>query len=230
MYLGQFSRAIELLEETISYVQINPKAFNFIYIFLAYAYLHAGKYAFARTAALKGSVTTLRPWWPLTWLDLLEGRYSKVLAEMRQILKSLKDREFITWLQVRIGLALHGLGRTIESKKELYQALQTCVEIRSYLPLMHLMPILPVVLAASKNDRIKERAVELYALAKTIPFVANSRLFEEVAEHKLKDYTAHLPKDVMRKAQRRGQALDLWETAAELLKELHKLDWTDPFE
>jgi DNA-binding SARP family transcriptional activator/predicted ATPase len=230
IYLGQFSKAIDLLEESTSYIQQNAKAFISIYVILAYAYLHAGKYDFARTAALKGRGIALRPWWPLTWLDLLEGRYSKVLAEMRQISTSLKDREFITWLQVRIGLALNGLGRTGEAKRELYQALQTCVEMRSFLPLMHLMPILPVVLAASENDRIKERAVELYALAKTVPFVANSRLFEEVAEHKLKASTAHLPKDVMRTAQRRGQTLDLWETAAELLKELRKLDWTDPLE
>ena len=225
MYLGQFSRAINLLEESESYVHQNAKVFNSIYMFLASAYLHAGKYDFARTVALKGTITTQRPWWPLTWIDLIEGRYSEVLAEMRQISMGLRDREFYTWLQVRIGLALHGLGRIDEAKWELYEALQTCVKIQAYLPLMHLMPIIPVVMAGSDENNIKERAIELYALAKTLPFVANSKLFEEIAERNLQTATALLPEDVILAAQNKGQTLVLWETAAELLIELHGLGW-----
>jgi hypothetical protein len=33
--------------------------------------------------------------------------------------------------------------------------------------------------------------------------------------------------EVVEAAQARGQALDSWETAAELLEELRKLGWTD---
>jgi len=137
----------------------------------------------------------------------------------------LRDREFYTWLQVRIGLALHGLGRIDEAKWELYEALQTCVKIQAYLPLMHLMPIIPVVMAGSDENNIKERAIELYALAKTLPFVANSKLFEEIAERNLQTATALLPEDVILAAQNKGQTLVLWETAAELLIELHGLGW-----
>ncbi len=90
---------------------------------------------------------------------------------------------------------------------------------------MHLIPILPVVLAASKDEVLQERAVELYALAKTQPFVANSRLFKDIAEKPLQVATANLQKDIILAAQTRGQALDWWKTAEMLLDELQELGW-----
>jgi hypothetical protein len=92
---------------------------------------------------------------------------------------------------------------------------------------MHLLPILPVVLAASENYEHKARAVQLYALAKTLPFVANSKLFEDIAECKLKASVVNLSMDVILSAQNRGQALDIWETAVVLLDELRELGWSE---
>ena len=124
-----------------------------------------------------------------------------------------------------MGRALHALGRCNESKRELYQALGTCVEIRAFLPLMHLMPIIPVVLVDDENDGLKERGVELYAMAESLPFVANSRLFEDIAGKHVAAASAGLPPAVVEATQARGQALDWWETADALLSELRELGW-----
>ena len=86
------------------------------------------------------------------------------------------------------------------------------------------MPIIPVVLADAGEV---ERAVELYALAENHPFVAKSRLFEDIAGRHVQATAASLPPDVVAVAQARGRTLDWWDNAAALLKELPKLGWTD---
>ena len=92
----------------------------------------------------------------------------------------------------------------------------------AFIPLLHLMPIIPVVLADTGEV---ERAVELYALAESHPFVANSKLFEDIAGRHIKAAGAALPPDVVEAAQARGRALDWWDTAAELLDELAERGW-----
>jgi hypothetical protein len=72
-----------------------------------------------------------------------------------------------------------------------------------------------------------ERAVELYALAESHPFVAKSQLFEGIAGRCVEAAAAALPPDVVAAARERGRALDWWGTAAELLDELPKLGWRD---
>jgi hypothetical protein len=69
--------------------------------------------------------------------------------------------------------------------------------------------------------------VELYALAESHPFVANSQLFEDIAGRFIEAAAATLAPDVVAAARERGRALDWWDTAAELLDELPKLGWTD---
>jgi hypothetical protein len=90
---------------------------------------------------------------------------------------------------------------------------------------MHLMPVIPVVLAGEEDPNLKERALELHAMAKSLPFVANSQLFADVAGKPMAAVAETLPPDVAEAAQTRGRALDWWETAGELLKELCALGW-----
>jgi DNA-binding SARP family transcriptional activator/predicted ATPase len=226
-YRGQFSSAIDLIEEGISCYQHSVAPFN--YPVLAYAYLHAGQYELGWKMAKKDTGDLKWPWCPLVWLALTEGRYSEALAESQRMLMRLRnvDPEWYAWTQAPLGFALHRSGRNDQAKRELYEALQYCVKSRAFLPLMHLMPIIPVVLAAGEDDKLKERAIELYTMAKNHPFVANSKLFEDIAEGNLQAATAHLPQDVIQAAQTRGKALDWWETATVLLEELRELGWAD---
>jgi hypothetical protein len=63
-------------------------------------------------------------------------------------------------------------------------------------------------------------AIEVWALAKRHPYVANSQWFEDVAGRELEALAVSLPPEVVEAAQERGRALDLWEEAAVLLEEL----------
>ena len=63
------------------------------------------------------------------------------------------------------------------------------------------------------------RAVELYALAARYPFVANSRLWEDVAGRETAALAEALPPDAVATAQDRGRTRDLWATVQELRDE-----------
>ena len=65
-----------------------------------------------------------------------------------------------------------------------------------------------------------ERAVELYALAKQLPMIANARWFEDVVVKEIESAAACLPPEVVAAARARGQRLELFATSEALLEEI----------
>ena len=65
-----------------------------------------------------------------------------------------------------------------------------------------------------------QRAVEVYALAARHPVVANVRFWNDTNGKHVAAVAASWPAEVVEAAKARGAALDLWDTAAELLAEL----------
>ena len=226
-YRGRFPQAEALIQGVVTDQRLD----NDDKLCLALVHIHRGQYEAGRaqagmvTDAAGGGYNLAWPLRLLSWAALAREDYAEALALSQQSLESCQTltslkREWVAWSQASLGPALHGLGRHNEAKQVLFQALQTCVEMRAFLPLMHLMPIIPVVLVEDEDDRLKERAIELYELAKSIPFVANSRLFEDIAGRHIRNAAANMPPEVVAAAQERGRALDLDAAVRELLEEL----------
>jgi predicted ATPase/DNA-binding SARP family transcriptional activator len=116
-----------------------------------------------------------------------------------------------------LGYATRGLGDLDQAKQHLHEALRMSAEIGAFFPLVLAIPVAALLLA---DQGEVERAVELYALVLRYPIVPNSRWFEDVAGKHIAAVAATLPPEVVVAAQARGQARDLWATAAELLAEL----------
>jgi hypothetical protein len=206
------------------------------------ANVYAGKYQEARSqsqAALKlaghsaGSVYD--PAWAyrsVAWAALAEERFTEALGwaekavAMYRTRKDAHGRQWLAWSLTSLSTTAFGLGNRSEAQRHLFHGLDIAVRMGAFIPLLHLMPIIPVVLAAEEEPSLKERAVELYAVAESHPFVANARLFEDIAGHHVKAAVACLPPDVVQAAELRGQTLDWWETAGELLEELLSLGWS----
>jgi hypothetical protein len=133
------------------------------------------------------------------------------------------------WLLAALGGAAFGLGKYSGAKQHLLEALRLTTEFRAFIPLVHLMPVMPLVLAGEEDTRIatklKVRAVEIHAMAQSHPFVAKARLFEDIVGAPMRAAIASLPLDVAATAQARGRELDWWETADALLVELRRLGW-----
>jgi len=88
--------------------------------------------------------------------------------------------------------------------------------------LVHALPGI-ALLFADQGD--VERAVELYSLAATFDWVANSKWFADIAGDEIEGVAAQLPPDVVEAAKARGGALDVWETAEKLVNELEEMGW-----
>jgi predicted ATPase/DNA-binding SARP family transcriptional activator/Tfp pilus assembly protein PilF len=200
----------------------------------------AGKYAEAQTQAQSAlaliSVDMARSLFGLlngllAWVALAEERYAEAQQPLQECIaayQAIGDREFEAWALAALGRAEHGLENRAKAGQHLLEALEIVVEIRGFIPLLYLMPVIPVALVEAGGSRWVEWAVELYAMAESHPYVANGQLFADIAGRYVKAAAAAaLPPEVVELAQKRGQALDWWETAEELLIELRELGWDD---
>jgi hypothetical protein len=135
-------------------------------------------------------------------------------------------QEFIAWSMAALARAALGLGDRREAYRKLLEGLETAVQIRAFIPLLHLLPIAALLQAQEDETATKERALTLMALGKSQQFLAKAQLFEDIAWRQVREATASLPKDVVAAAQERGEALDWWETAEALLHELKAHGWS----
>jgi hypothetical protein len=74
-----------------------------------------------------------------------------------------------------------------------------------------------------------EGAIELYSLVSRYQAVSGSRWFEDAAGQQIEAAAAHLPEEAVTASRKRGQSLDLWQTAADLLEELPERGWNTNF-
>jgi hypothetical protein len=220
LYRGQPLLALSLHQESR---ELNRE--SWLIDMLPFIHLHAGHYDTAEP--LIRTAVVIKPPSFLPWVRLVQANYSEALVVACQAYGEVPmgNREHRAWAQIALAYALYGLDRVDEAQKELYQCLQTCVKFRAFLPLMQLMPIIPVVLADGADDKPKERAIELYALAKSLPFVGNSQLFSDLAGKPMAALMATLSPSLVEAAQVRGRELDWWSTAESLLIELAELGW-----
>jgi tetratricopeptide (TPR) repeat protein len=156
--------------------------------------------------------------WMLGCVALVEKRYpeaQQLLQESVEIYQALGQQHEISLSFATLGYVERGLGNKGQAWHYLYQSLQA-VETHAFYPLVLALPGVALLLVDQGNI---ESAVELYALALSYPYVANSRWFKDVVGRHIAKVAANLPPEVVAAAQARGQARDLWATAAELLAE-----------
>jgi tetratricopeptide (TPR) repeat protein len=230
---GQSTDAVSVLEEAVAISEEVALRFIPISVYaLAWTELHLGQYEEARVRALR-HLNALRE-----HSDDQPGFYLRSLAaaalamedyaQARQLMKELvtTSRQFAghhlqphTFFDalILLGYAERGLGQLSQVRAHLGEALHIAGQTRFFWSNIHAQTAFALVLA---DEGEAERAVELYALASSSPFVSNSRWFEDVAGKHIAAAAATLPPDVVSAAQQRGRARDLWETAKELLAEL----------
>ena len=78
---------------------------------------------------------------------------------------------------------------------------------------------LPLAALVLLGQRQVERAIEIYALACTLPYIANSQWYADVAGQPIAHAAAALPAAVVAAARERGRARDMDATVEELIAE-----------
>jgi tetratricopeptide (TPR) repeat protein len=115
------------------------------------------------------------------------------------------------------GYVARKLSKPTQAKACFVEALQVALVSRT--PLVLLDGLLGIALLLTDFGQVI-LAVELTALARCYPYIADSHWFEAIAGHELDLLTATLPLEIVQTAQARGRSRDLWQTAAALLIEL----------
>lgn len=100
-----------------------------------------------------------------------------------------------------LAIASLRLGQEAEARKYLLDALQKTVSSQRLDRLMYALPGIAYLLAEEAET---ERAVELYALATTQPFVGHSRWFADVIGKWIEAATDELPAATADAARTRG--------------------------
>lgn len=226
LFLGQPLQALAQLEKALAlFPDLRIVDVPALQLF---ARLHAGHYGLIQPFdETNENVEYLLGW---GWVALTNGNDAEALALAQKACRQgdiLSPREFQAQSQSLSGLALLRLGRKNEAKRELFQSLQSCLEIGYFQPLMELIPIICLVLAGEADIRLKERGIKLYALAENLPHVGNSRLFSDLMGRPIKSVEATLSSPVGATAQAKEGELDWWQTAESLLTELTELGWAE---
>jgi tetratricopeptide (TPR) repeat protein len=195
---------------------------------LAYAALHQGQYAEARSHSqraldwAKEAIETIVVGMALLQLGRVavckgaHGEARRLLLDSIAAYETVGWTEFAAESQSVLPYAALGLGDADEARRHLVEALRWTTERGSFPVLLSAFPVAGLLLLDQGEE---ERAVEIYATACTLPAVANSRWYEDVAGRPIAEAAAKLPAEVVAAAQERGRARDTWATAKELVVE-----------
>lgn len=82
---------------------------------------------------------------------------------------------------------------------------------------LHSFPAIALVYA---DEGKQERAIELYTVAWRWKHIADSRWYEDLAGRKLAAFQATLPPDLVARARKRGEEVNMWESVKQLHDEL----------
>jgi DNA-binding SARP family transcriptional activator len=145
-----------------------------------------------------------------------EAAESSALKSVKQYREINQQEELSLALAILVYTHL-GRNQTQQAGRYLCKILQIGIDIHGVYPILYILYAASLILIECGKI---EMALEVAALAERYPFVGNSRWFEDLAGLEIARAAETLPREVVTTAQERGRARDLWETAAELLKEL----------
>ncbi len=200
-------------------------------LWLGYAAWGSGDYKQARQEIDSALAIALETGWKrgvgqcrlvLGYIALAEGVPEGALRLFEEgaiTFQAIKQIDDYAWALASMAYAECELGRLIQAREHLFEALRLGAKLGAMIPVAFALPGIALLWASSGQA---ERAVELYALATTIPLVRSARWFKDAAGRHIAAAAAAaaLTPDAVAAAQARGCARDLKATVAELLAEL----------
>jgi predicted ATPase len=140
----------------------------------------------------------------------------RLLRESIAGLQAVRLRELAARAWPACSYVACGLGDMEGARSDLVQALEWAADRGSYPVLVHALPAAAFLLLHQGET---ERAVEIYELACTHPYVANSQWHADVVGQPIAEAATALPPAVVAAARERGRARDTQATLKELIAE-----------
>ena len=230
LWQGKFAEAQQLAGESLAICRdLGDRAFEgWAQFCLSETLMHSGQYQPAGRQADSGLLVAKALgdqsdegalYGVLGQLALVESSYAKAqaaFAKSAELFRETQNSDVVLSLAGLSYTASH-LNQPQQACQYLAEALASGLAAKTYMPVVFALPGVALLLAQTGEAA---RAVELWAMAKCHPLIANSKWFEDVAGRELDDLAATLPPAVAAAAWQRGQRLELWQTAEALLAEL----------
>jgi len=202
---------------------------GFVRLAIGFSHLHMGQYvqaqkeltrslALVRETNSRGVEASVHGW--LGYLALVNLDYEAAqaaFAEGYRLYQATQGDAYTFSALSGLGFSTCCRGDLGQARHYFRQLLTEGLRRKDFLYLLFALPGLALYLA--RRDEV-ERAITVWAQAQCQPFVANSKWYEDVVGLELTAVAASLPRDVAEVARRRGQGMDLWQTAEALLAEL----------
>jgi tetratricopeptide (TPR) repeat protein len=153
-------------------------------------------------------------------ISLIKGAPEQALKSLEECAASsqaIRQVDDYAWALACMAYAECALDRTEQAREHLFEALRLASEMKAVIPLSFTLPGIALLWVTCGQT---ERAMELYALALSMPMVRNAPWFEDAAGRQIEAAAARLPPETIAVARARGRARDLDTTIAELLAEL----------
>jgi tetratricopeptide (TPR) repeat protein len=144
------------------------------------------------------------------------GEARRLCGESIAVFSEIGALERTMWTHCWLAHAELGLGRVLEAEHYVVAAMEW---IREYGPSYVLSDALPVAALVLADQGDSQRAIEIYELARTLPFVANNRWYEDVVSPSIRAAASELPSEVVIPARERGRMRDVQATLDELIAE-----------
>lgn len=227
---GDFAAARTITEEGLQLANEVGTVPSGLVASMAHACIHLGRYdeaqEYAKEALTIANATGVgqnRALTALGLLSLVSAAYGEAVTQFKEATAILSKHGNDIWYEPLVFkvFVLRKLGQRFQARRVLTQALQENLKPRAFFVVVNALPIAAQLMVDEGNV---QRALELYTLAYRHPYVANSCWFADVIGQHLEVVAASLPPEEVATAQKRGQELDLWETAASLPAELSKQD------
>jgi predicted ATPase/DNA-binding CsgD family transcriptional regulator len=138
------------------------------------------------------------------------------LLESAAILKELRHN-FLALPQAILSYVVRARGDRPRARHYLERALRLSIDSRSIFTVIYCLPVAALL---AVDDARTAQAAELFSLSQQFGHIANSRWFREIANRELDEINASLSPEAASAARARGQSLDLWSTAQNLLLDL----------
>ncbi|MBN1485041.1 MAG: protein kinase [Chloroflexia bacterium] len=194
-----------------------------------WALVHLGQYTEARTLARQGLALSRERGEAAQAAEfslilgcraLAEGDFPRAQSRVQERLalpEDVDDGEKRVQALLISALVDCALDRPGPARQALRQALRIARPIEAFLPQLLALPAAARLLLLQSEPA---RALELYTLARSDPFVAQSRWLEDVAGRAVEEAAAGLPAETAAAARRRGQQRDLYTAIDDIEEEL----------
>jgi tetratricopeptide (TPR) repeat protein len=227
LYTGRFAEAQDFAQKSIDIHARVGESHEYVLYTLALACEHQRDYIPARSLIEQSLLEArrLNSWYHISFaldcsaeISMAEQRFEEASHQLQESLEILSNRKAPVMMGkplANLAYTMRALGLTEKANYYLRKSLELAYRIGSFKQALHALPSL----ALSYGDRGNiHQAIQIFALAKKYPYVANSKWFEDIAGREIRSWEHTLVENRSGKSENIEQEIRIWDIVRQWLE------------